>query len=237
MVPSGSEEWPEGTFMARIGPEARDVLMDLAVPRRVPAGRVLMSQGGPGDGVLLLRAPGRSASACVKVTSVLPNGTETLLGVRVDGDLVGEMGIVRDRPRTATVTTCTPTLVHSFSARAFKDFLDRVPGTWEAVASVLGDRLEWSDRQRSEYTAYRVPARLARALLQLAARHGVVNGDGAVDIGVQLSQAELGMLIGAREDAVGEALRRMREAGCVEAGYRKVAILDGEGLQSFADED
>lgn len=237
MAPTGGEGWPEGTFMARIGPEGREELLALAAPRRAPAGRVLMSQGGPGDGVLLLRAPGRSASACVKVTAVLPNGTETLLGVRVDGDLVGEMGIVRDRPRTATVATCTPTLVYSFSARTFKDFLDRTPGAWEAVASVLGDRLEWSDRQRSEYTAYRVPARLARALLQLAARHGVANGDGAVDIGVRLSQAELGMLIGAREDAVGEALRSMREAGCVEAGYRKVAVLDGEGLQRFAEEE
>ncbi len=221
--------WPTGTFMARIAADTAASLLELAPPRHQPANHALIHQGEQRGLVLLLCAPGTEDFACAKVTSVLRNGTEAMLGLRVHGDLVGEMGMFRDQGASATVTTCTPVAVRAYTHELFRDFLEHHPDASRAVAAMMGDRLESSDRQRAEFVGYEVEARLARVLVDLAARHGSVTSDG-VDLGVRLSQTDLGKLIGARTDAVGNAMRRFRAEGLLLSRYRRVVIVDMDKL-------
>jgi CRP/FNR family cyclic AMP-dependent transcriptional regulator len=71
-------------------------------------------------------------------------------------------------------------------------------------------------------------------LAELVARHGIP-GDGGTDLGVHLSQAELGLLVGAKEAAVGKALRFFKESGLVTIRYRQVIITDVEKLRAFGE--
>ncbi|WAE73319.1 Crp/Fnr family transcriptional regulator [Streptomonospora nanhaiensis] len=226
-----TNHWPAGTFMARVGADTATRLLALAPPRRLSADDVLIGQGENREMILLLSPPEAGEPAFAKVTSVLRNGTEVMLGIRVHGDVVGEMGMFRASGASATVMACTPMTVRSYTYKVFRDFLDGHRDAWEAVGAVMGDRLESADRHRAEFVGYEVDARLARVLVDLGGRHGIRSPEG-VELGVRLSQTDLGKLIGARTDAVGNAMRRFRDEGLLLTRYRHVVIIDMDRLHA-----
>lgn len=225
-------EWPSDSFMSRLGPRAEERLLSLAPPRDLSANRVLISQGDAEEQVMLLCPPerGESAdSACVKITSVLRNGTEAMFGIRRWGDLVGELSLFRGTRPSATVTSCAPLAVRVYPHQVFEDFLEEHPDAWRAMIAVMGERQERADRQRAEFAGYEVEARVARILVDMAQRHGVPT-DRGVHLGVRLSHTDLGKLVGARTDAVGNAIRRFRSEGLLLTSYKNVVIVDMERL-------
>jgi CRP-like cAMP-binding protein len=156
-----------------------------------------------------------------------------LLGVRVSGDLIGELGVVRAAPRSATVTVCAPTVVHAFRREDFLDVLSRHPDAWLAMTSTIADRLDWANQHRLEFAGHDVLTRVARVLVLLADRHGRPVPHG-LDLGVPLSQEELGRLIGAHRDAVVKAISELRGKGVIETGYRSITIIQPENLRRHA---
>lgn len=225
-------DWPRGSFMSRLGPRAAEGLLGLAPPRHLQANRVLISQGDREEQVMLLGPPGRGKPAdpaCVKVTSVLRNGTEAMFGIRRWGDLVGELSMFRGTRPSATVTSCAPLTVRVYPHQVFDSFLEEHPDAWRAMLAVMGERQERADLQRAELAGYEVEARVARMLVDMAQRHGVPTEEG-VHLGVRLSHTDLGKLVGARTDAVGNAIRRFRSEGLLLSRYRSVVIVDMESL-------
>jgi CRP/FNR family transcriptional regulator, cyclic AMP receptor protein len=51
---------------------------------------------------------------------------------------------------------------------------------------------------------------------------------------VRLSQPELGSLVGASKEAAAKAVRRLRELGFIETGYRTITVRDVTGLRAAA---
>jgi CRP/FNR family cyclic AMP-dependent transcriptional regulator len=103
----------------------------------------------------------------------------------------------------------------------FMAFLERHPRAWEALCRMIAQRLDWANRRRLDYAGYGVGTRLARVLVELVDLRGRRTEHGH-DLGVSLNQKELGMLIGARKDAVSKAMRDLETRGLVKCslGYR-----------------
>lgn len=57
------------------------------------------------------------------------------------GDFIGEIALVADVPRTATVTATSPVRLLVVTDRAFKSLLDRTPAMATKVLQSLGERL------------------------------------------------------------------------------------------------
>lgn len=110
-----------GTFLHRLPTPARDRLLAVGTIHRYPAGHVLIRQGDAAGAVFILL---RSA---VKVVARAENGAETLLAVRVSGDLVGEMAVLGAGRRSATVTTCGETVACVIKGPIFVAFLSATP--------------------------------------------------------------------------------------------------------------
>ncbi|WP_049556570.1 Crp/Fnr family transcriptional regulator [Nonomuraea sp. SBT364] len=226
--------WPTRTFLARLGDDARRNLLGLAPPRAYGPGRVLLHQGESSSHVFILTSARPGASACVKVSARLANGTEILLGIRVSGDAVGELGVLRGSTRQATVTTCSPTNAYVIPHREFMGFLRRYPEGWPAISGMIADRLDWANQRRLDFVGYSVPVRLARVLTALTERHGS-KVEGGHDLGVRLSQEELGRLIGAGKDAIGKAIGSLKDAGLITVHYRGIVVRSVARLRSYAD--
>jgi CRP/FNR family cyclic AMP-dependent transcriptional regulator len=173
-------------------------------------------------------------SACVKITARLPNGTEGLLGIRLCGDVVGELAALHGSPRSATAITCQEVGAQVIQSSDFKAFLGKHQDAWLAVSQMIADQLEWANQRRLDYTGYPVAVRLARILVSLADRHGNRSRTG-LELGVTLSQDEIGRLIGARRDAVGQAVAKLKQRGFIATSYRTVTITDLDGLRALAD--
>lgn len=219
--------------MAGLKTSLQSELLAIAPEQCVRAGQRLMAQGASTDQVLVLRARGSSSPACVKVVGGLENGAEVLLGIRVSGDLVGELAAIRETDRSATVIACSDGAVHRLPKERFLGFLHRNPEAWRLLATMLGDRLDWANQRRLDFAGYPVDQRLARVVVELAERHGHPV-DGGVNLGIELTQEELGKLVGAAKESAIKAVRRLRGAGLIRTGYRRIVVADLERLRAFA---
>src|SRR5690348_3412266 len=103
--------------------------------RRAEPGEVLIQQDAREHHVILLHA------GISKVTVLTGEGVEALLGIRVGGDLVGEMSALNDQPRSATVTACTPLTYSVIHRPQLQAFLERQPGAALALVGMVSDRL------------------------------------------------------------------------------------------------
>jgi CRP-like cAMP-binding protein len=227
--------WLPGTFLARLDSDLSGELLGLGSTRLVRAGERLTNQGDPGDDVYLLLKSGQSGTACMKVTAVVQSGSETLLAIRMAGDIIGEGAALRDDgTRSATVTACTDVVVQAVDQQQFLRYLDRRPAAWRALCTMLSDRLDWSNQRRLDFSAYPVRVRLVRIILELIQAHGVHTELG-VELGVQVSQEELGKLIGAKVDAVNSAMGVLRAEGLISRLYRGMRIHDLDALRLVAE--
>ena len=96
----------------------------------VPEGRTLIEEGARGreffvllDGTADVRVKGRRR-ATMKA-----------------GDFFGEIALVSDSPRTATVTTTSPARALVITDRAFRSLLERTPQIQLKVLQALAERL------------------------------------------------------------------------------------------------
>jgi ATP-binding cassette subfamily B protein len=84
---------------------------------RVPGGQVVIREGDPGD-LFYVIARGR-----VAVTRAGSSGAAVDVATLDSGDEFGEMALLNDSPRNATVTTCVDSLFLTLSREQFQDFL------------------------------------------------------------------------------------------------------------------
>lgn len=214
-----------GGMWVRLTDEDRRDLAALGRPRRYPTGRVLFAEGERSKHVLLLTG-GR-----VKVFCTTEDGREPVLGVRSEGDTVGELAAIDDggAGRTATVMAIEPVTAQEIGGAEFRAFLAAHPAaTLELLRMVVG-RLRTADRRRVEFGGFETTSRLAHLLAELADE--VATGVASGGVEVTFSQEELASMVGASRESVGRALTRLRAGGLVESRRRGVVVLDVEGLR------
>jgi len=106
---------------------------------RHAAGEVIIGQGDIGDKLYLI------VQGQVEVLAADTGGRQRLLAVLWAGDHFGEMALLYDMPRTATVRARTPVQLYSLSKEDFNALLATVPG--------LRDQLEQRMIKRARVTA------------------------------------------------------------------------------------
>ena len=96
----------------------------------MPAGQVLTTEGDSGREFFVL---------VDGAADVRRNGRK--VGTLGSGDFFGEIALVSERPRTATVTTTGPVLLLVVTDRAFRELMRNMPSIQLKVLTALADRL------------------------------------------------------------------------------------------------
>jgi CRP/FNR family cyclic AMP-dependent transcriptional regulator len=217
--------WPRASLLARLPTRIRAALLEVGAQRRFRAGHVLMREGEHTTHVVLIR------SGYVKITATTEDGDSALLAVRPPGDIIGELAALHGTARSATVTAPVEVTANQISRAEFLEFLRRHPETTLAITGMIGDRLRMANRRRLDIYASPTVVRVARILAELCEYLGK---DSAEEHVVGLTQHELAELAGVADATVQRALRKLREAGLVSTGYRRVIVHDLAALQRLA---
>lgn len=224
--PGEERPWPRGTLLEGLSPASRGRLLRMGELRQCEPGSVILWEGERSDHVILLQ------QAVVKITASLENGRVALLGIRVSGDLVGEMAAFDGSLRSASVTVCGRAAIRIIQRAEFLGYLSSRPDANLAMYQMIIRRLRFANRRRVDFNGYSTRIRLARILVELADQYGHDTHEGiAFD---DLTQDELGALVGADADTVGKELREFRARGMVGTGYRRIVIRNLGVLRSFA---
>jgi CRP-like cAMP-binding protein/Fe-S-cluster-containing hydrogenase component 2/thioredoxin reductase len=105
--------------------------------------QILFSDGDAADGLYLIR------SGSVAVSKIIKNSSHILSYVSA-GNYVGEMALVNDTTRSATVTATTVTEVLILKADNFKEQLRLNPAWQASIKKIMADRLRSNIAQEDE---------------------------------------------------------------------------------------
>ncbi len=131
------------SFMERLGEEDRRALASRACSEWHAVGSVICREGDQGDALYIVEA-GR-----VAILKEVSAGRHTLLGYRGPGEIVGEMSLVGQQPRFASIVAEEDTHLLRIAAADFPSLMDERPGIRWAVLNALNDRLYASDIART----------------------------------------------------------------------------------------
>jgi signal transduction histidine kinase len=126
----------------------------------MPAGTVVCLEGQPGESLFII------VSGRVEILKEMGDGTDKLLNNAGPGEFFGEMAIVQETTRSATVRTTEPTTLLEIGQAPFLRVLGRSPTLAIRILIEITDRLRQGDR-RALIELRQANEELRRALKQL----------------------------------------------------------------------
>jgi CRP-like cAMP-binding protein len=223
----GDAAWPAATLLGRLGSTARDALCAAGHHVRFPARKAVIRQGGDDRHVLLL------LSGFVKVLAISESGYEALLGVRVGGELIGELSAIDGEPRSASVVTCGVVTARMIGSEELRQVSRLHSEVHIEISRMISSRLRWANRYRLDYRAHDAPTRVARVLVEIADRYGR-RTDRGWELGVGLTQSELASLAGVALPTLEKALYTFDRATLTARVNRQTVLIDLPRLRDVA---
>ncbi len=192
-------------------------------PTEYPRGHVFFEQGDLGQQLYMV------ISGKVKLCRRAPDGRESLFAIVGSTDMFGELAVFDPGPRTASATAITDVCAAPLERGVIQEWIADRPVIAERLLRVLARRLRRTDDELSHLIFTDVTGRVAKQLLRLAHQFGVQE-DGAVRVTHDLTQEELGQLVGSSRETVNKVLSNFCQRGWIQLEGKSVVITDSERL-------
>ena len=134
-APEPQAKVPAHPLFSELKPADLRSLVNLLEIHNVPAGEELITQGGEGNSFFML------VRGAVQVSRVDRSGEHQRLASMGTGALFGEMALLTDSPRVATVTTTRPSLLFEIKRKDLEKLVERNPGVGEVLGAYTRTRL------------------------------------------------------------------------------------------------
>ncbi|HEY3055360.1 MAG TPA: Crp/Fnr family transcriptional regulator [Thermoanaerobaculia bacterium] len=135
----------------------------------------------------------------VKITMISPEGKEIILSMMGPGDFFGEMSLLDDEPRSATVVAMEPLEVVTIWRTDFLEILKENFSITKKILIELSRRVRRTSNRIESLATMDVYGRLARFFLDLAQQQGKVLDNGYVAVTRPTHQAIANMIGTSRE--------------------------------------
>ncbi len=185
-----------------VSPEDRVALAKAATLKTYRRGETIVEQGQPGDAFYVI-VKGR-----VAVAIVAPDGREVVLNSLAEGDHFGEMALLDDAPRSASVIAQEKSELAILSRNVFFDLLKSNFVLTRARLAAFSARLRRANATIEGLASLDVKARLARYFRELATTRGRKAGGGWAVV-VRPSQREIADTIGSSRETVSRTMSQM----------------------------
>jgi CRP/FNR family cyclic AMP-dependent transcriptional regulator len=187
----------------RLAPVARAASL-----RSVPRGAVVLRAGAHtdvhNDSVYIILV------GSLKVMISDEYGREAILSVLGAGELFGEMGVIDDHPRSASVVAVESSELVVISKNDFKRCLAENFDVSLYIMRSLSRRLRRADRNIESLALMDVYGRVARTLLDMAETE---NGQSVVKR--KITKQDIAKMIGASREMVSRVMRDLQDRGLI----------------------
>ena len=193
-----------------------DELVQLArvVSRKSYArGSLILAAGDPTDSLYIL------VSGRMKVCMSDLDGKEVILAILGPNEFVGEMGLIDNSPRSASVVALEPCEIVSVTKADFRRCLADNFEMCMTVMRGLVKRLREADNQIGSLALMDVFGRVARLLLETAE---TIDGEKVVTR--KLSKQDIARMIGASREMVSRVMKPLQTTGYIEIRGHTIVI-------------
>ncbi|MCF8150118.1 MAG: Crp/Fnr family transcriptional regulator [Burkholderiaceae bacterium] len=190
-------------------------LTRVSMLRNIPRNTVVLHDGDRTDNIYFV------LSGALKVQVSDKEGREVILSMLGPGELFGEMGVLDDHPRSATVLAVESSEVVMIGKADFKQCLVDNPDVSLFIMRNLTKRLRLADRNIESLALLDVYGRVARLLLESAE---TVNGRQVVTH--KISKQDIAKMIGASREMVSRVMRDLLVQGLIEEEDGQLILVD-----------
>jgi CRP/FNR family cyclic AMP-dependent transcriptional regulator len=191
------------------------VLVPMVTRSSYGRGLTIIGAGDPTDSLYIV-IHGR-----LKVLMRDEQGREVILAILGPGEFFGEMGLLDDSPRSASVVTLEPCELLRISKADFKRCLATNFELSLMVMRGLVKRLREADQKIGSLALMDVYGRVARLLLEMAEEI-----DGEQVVVKKLSKQDIAKMIGASREMVSRVMKDLELGGYIEVRGRSVVLRD-----------
>ena len=196
-------------------PDQLRALVTLIMRRSASRGTAVLREGGPADCLYVV------ISGRLKVLMGEADGKETILSIIGPGEFFGEMSLIDDNPRSATVIAIEACELLALTRRDFRKCLVENSNLAMAVMRVLVRRLREADRKIGSLAMLDVYGRVARLLLDMSES---VNGQRVVT--KRISKQDIAKMIGASREMVHKVMKDLQVNGYIEVQGSTIVLRD-----------
>jgi CRP/FNR family cyclic AMP-dependent transcriptional regulator len=191
------------------------VLVHLFARTRFGRSETIIAAGDPTDSLYIV------ISGRLKVLMRDAQGREVILAILGPGEFFGEMGLLDDSPRSASVVTLEACELLSISKADFKRCLAENFDLSLLVMRGLVKRLREADQKIGSLALMDVYGRVARHLLQMAEEV-----DGEKVVVKKLSKQDIAKMVGASREMVSRVMKDLQLGGYIEVRGRSIVLRD-----------
>ncbi|HET9736376.1 MAG TPA: cyclic nucleotide-binding domain-containing protein [Burkholderiales bacterium] len=202
-------------LFASFSEEPLRMLTTVVTRRSVTRGTIIMAAGDPTDSLYII------LSGRLKVMMSDADGKEVILTILGPGEFFGEMGLIDDAPRSASVIAIEPCELLSINRRDFKKCLAENFEMSMAVMRGLVRRLREADRKIGSLALLDVYGRVARLLLDMAE-----TVDGQKMVTKRLPKQDIAKMIGASREMVSRVMKDLQVGGFIEMRGSTIVLRD-----------
>ena len=213
------------SWFCSLNEEERERVRQGIVVRTVPAGGFVCMKGDPVEHWMAL------IDGLVKMASNWSSGKTTSFAGLSAGGWFGEGSMMKNEARRYDVMALRDSQVAYMNRSTFQWLLDHSIPFNRFLILQLNERLGQFIGMMENERLLDTEARLARCL---ASMFNPVVYRGCTRR-LQLSQEEIGLLVGVSRQRVNQALKKLEDARLLSVDYGSITVLDVEGLQRFGE--
>ena len=197
-------------------PENQLALLTGVVARKsFPRGTVIIAAGDATESLFVV------ISGRMKVMMSDDEGREVILAILGTGEYFGEMGLVDDSPRSASVVALEACELLTLSKRDFKNCLQDNFEMAMTVMRGLVKRLREADKKIGSLALMDVYGRVARLLLEMSE-----TVDGQKVVTKKLAKQDIAKMIGASREMVSRVMKDLQTGGFIEVRPGAIMLRD-----------
>ncbi|MDH3449216.1 MAG: Crp/Fnr family transcriptional regulator [Gammaproteobacteria bacterium] len=190
--------------------KGRESLMRISVRRTYRKNRVVIQQGDDSNTMFVL------FEGEMKVYVEDDQGKQLTVRMLKSGDSFGEVALIGDFPRTASVATLTDCVVYAFSKENYLAFLRAYPEILLALSKTLANRLRDTTEELGSIALSDVYGRVRYIFNKYA-----LNGEGQVQV-PKFTHREISGMIGSSREMVSKILKELEKGeyiSCTQKHY------------------
>jgi CRP-like cAMP-binding protein len=211
-------------FLAELREDDLEALLASCRTVSYPKHSIVFHEGDSADALYII------LRGAVKVILQGTRGQEITLNELADGEVLGEMALFDEAPRSATAVALQPTELLQIRREPFAALLEKRPAVAQELLRHAVTLLREANETIRSLSMFDVHGRIVRCLMKLARQR---HGEAATQVRIQASSVEieprpsnqrLADMIGSSRETVSRAMKLLDQTGFIQIAGRRLVI-------------
>ena len=194
--------------------EALEELARARVVRKFPRSATIINDGDATNAIYIIN------KGKVKVCKTSETGKEVVIAVLDEGEHFGEMSLIDEKPRSASIVTKEACEITIINKGDFDRILLASPQLAMSVMKGLCERLRAADRSIESLALMDVYGRIARVLLDMAQD----DGNDKLSIDEPLTHKDIAQMVGSSREMVSRIFKDLVSGGYITVEQKRITI-------------